>query len=26
MLKWMENPLGNRGNKQIIDSDDELSG
>ena len=26
MLKWMENPLGNRGNRQIIDSDDELSG
>jgi hypothetical protein len=25
MLKWMENPLGNRGNKQIIDGDDELN-
>jgi hypothetical protein len=26
MLKWMENPLSSRGNKQIIDSDDELNG
>jgi hypothetical protein len=26
MLKWMENPLGSRGHKQIIDSDDELNG
>ena len=25
MLKWMENPLGSRGQKQIIDSDDELN-
>ncbi|OBI75802.1 antitermination protein NusB [Mycobacterium asiaticum] len=26
MLKWVENSLGNRGNKQIIDSDDDPNG
>lgn len=26
MLKWVENSLGNRGNKQIIDSDDDPDG
>ncbi|QLL09492.1 antitermination protein NusB [Mycobacterium vicinigordonae] len=23
ILKWMENPLGNRANRQVVDSDDE---